>query len=188
MGAAWSGQGDVRAARAGVRSLAKDTTGQATLEAAYLIPVVFLLVLLLVQPGIILYDMMVMRAAAADGCRLLATRTETLGDSAAACEAYVRRRLGAVPEQDLFHIHGSACSWGITLTGSEHSEYVEVTISNQVRLLPLVGNAAAFLGAADREGVYSFEVTVRTRTQPEWVAESASGIDPQQWAKGVGNG
>lgn len=176
-----------RPSRGGCR-WAEDSSGQATLEAAFLIPVVFLLVLLLVQPGIILYDMMVMRAAAADGCRLLATRTDALGDSLEACEAYVKRRLGAVPEQDLFHIHDEACSWSISLAGDECSEFVEVTISNRVRLLPLMGSAAAFLGAVDRNGEYVFEVSVCMRTQPRWAAQGDAGINPKDWVKGVGDG
>ena len=66
---------------------ARDARGQSTVEAAVALPVVFLLVLLLVQPGIVLYDRMVMAGAAAEGCRLLATSD---GD-AATCEEYVRR-------------------------------------------------------------------------------------------------
>ena len=44
---------------------ARDARGQSTAEAAVALPVVFLLVLLLVQPGIVLYDRMVMAGAAA---------------------------------------------------------------------------------------------------------------------------
>ena len=36
--------------------------GQATVEAAFLIPVLFTVLLLSVQPGMVLYDRMVMRA------------------------------------------------------------------------------------------------------------------------------
>ena len=53
-----------------------DERGQSTVEAAFLFPVVFVLVLLLVQPGILLYDRIVMEGAAADACRLLATKTD----------------------------------------------------------------------------------------------------------------
>ena len=69
---------------------ARDARGQSTVEAAVALPVVFLLVLLLVQPGIVLYDRMVMAGAAAEGCRLLATSD---GD-AATCEEYVCRAWG----------------------------------------------------------------------------------------------
>ena len=49
---------------------ARDARGQSTVEAAVALPVVFLLVLLLVQPGIVLYDRMVMAGAAGRGSRL----------------------------------------------------------------------------------------------------------------------
>ena len=45
----------------------RDERGQATVEAAFAVPVLMVLVLMLVQPGIILYDRIVMEGAAA-GC------------------------------------------------------------------------------------------------------------------------
>ena len=87
---------------------ARDARGQSTVEAAVALPVVFLLVLLLVQPGIVPYDRMnghrpVRRPRAAE---LLATSD---GD-AATCEEYVRRRLGAMSTPfDVFHVHDSGC-------------------------------------------------------------------------------
>ena len=38
-------------------------SGQATVEAAFLLPVLFVGLLLLMQPGILLYDRLVMQAA-----------------------------------------------------------------------------------------------------------------------------
>ena len=46
------------------------------MEAAFALPIALLLVLLLVQPGILLYDRIVMQGAAAEACRLLATTDE----------------------------------------------------------------------------------------------------------------
>ena len=43
-------------------------SGQATVEAAFLLPVLFVGLLLLMQPGILLYDRLVMQAAASEGC------------------------------------------------------------------------------------------------------------------------
>lgn len=65
-------------------------SGQATVEAAFLLPVLFVWLLLLMQPGILLYDRLVMQAAASEGCRLLATKTAAAGDMAESCEAFVR--------------------------------------------------------------------------------------------------
>ncbi|MFR1637837.1 MAG: TadE family protein [Eggerthellaceae bacterium] len=55
-------------------------SGRATVEAAFLLPVLFVGLLLLMQPGILLYDRLVMQAAASEGCRLLATKTAAAGD------------------------------------------------------------------------------------------------------------
>ena len=111
--------------------------GQGTVEAAVAIPVVFLLLLLLIQPGIILYDHLVMGNAAAEGCRLLATATSSYGDMGQSCEAFIRHRLAAVPQHECFHVHDGGCSWGIELVGGETSEEVTVRITNELRPLPL---------------------------------------------------
>lgn len=123
---------------------ARDARGQSTVEAAVALPVVFLLVLLLVQPGIVLYDRMVMAGAAAEGCRLLATSD---GD-AATCEEYVRRRLGAIPPLDVFHVHDSGCTWEVRCEGGGAADAARVTVRTEVRPLPLLDGG----GDAARDG------------------------------------
>ncbi|MBQ9069707.1 MAG: pilus assembly protein, partial [Eggerthellaceae bacterium] len=66
--------------------------GQATVEAAFAIPVLFVLLLMLVQPGIVLYDRIIMRHAAAEGCRLLATRSVSSGMTDEKCIQIVKRQ------------------------------------------------------------------------------------------------
>ena len=112
-----------------------DERGQSTVEAAFLFPVVFVLVLLLVQPGILLYDRIVMEGAAADACRLLATKTDAQEGVDAQCEAYVRRRLGAVPQQECFHVHEGSCTWEIRLEGDERSQRVRVSIATEAKIV-----------------------------------------------------
>lgn len=161
-----------------MKRLVGDCCGQATVEAAFALPLALLCVLLLLQPGIILYDRMVMQAAAAEGCRLLATSP---AGSEQSNEDYIRRRLGAVPQQDLFHIHGGSCSWDIELTGNETTPQVSVAISNKVRLLPLIGAAMAALGASSADGTLDVRVSVVQSTQPRWAAQSALGLNPAGW-------
>ena len=96
--------------------------GQATVEAAFLIPVLFTVLLLSVQPGMVLYDRMVMQAAASDACRLAAVKTDAVGDSSQAVEAFVRHRLGAIPPVPCFHVHDGGCSWEVSVQGDEHSK------------------------------------------------------------------
>ncbi len=152
------------------QTLRKDDRGQATVEAAVALPLLFLLLLLLLQPAIVLYDRMVMEGAAAEACRLLAT-SET---STQINEEFVRRRLSAVPEQDLFHIHEPDCQWRITFAGDAGSDEVAVRIENAIQPLPLVGGLASLLGLTQADG-----------TLPIVVEASGAGSPP--WAQGQGD-
>ena len=136
-------------------------SGQATVEAAFLLPVLFVGLLLLMQPGMLLYDRLVMQAAASEGCRLLATRTAAAGDMAESCEAFIRHRLGAVPPVSCFHVHEGACSWDIQLEGDERSDVVRVTIVNEVRPLPLL-DAGVLSGAVG----YTLQIVAQKDTDP----------------------
>jgi len=153
-------------------------------EAAALIPVMFVLLLLLIQPGIILYDRMVMQAAACEGCRLLATKTDAAGASDEKCKSYILRRLGAIPPQSNFHVHEGGCTWEIEMSGDEGSTETAVTIRNKVKPLPLLAFGAQLLGMLDGSGMLTIEVTASMPTQPDWVAGSAAGLDPQAWVEG----
>ena len=164
----------------GRNSFVRDETGQGTLEAALVLPILFGLMLLLIQPGIILYDRTIMNNAAAEGCRVLATQTGVLGDAAASSEAFVRHRLAAIPAQENFHVHNPTCSWEITFEGDERSSWVGVTIRHQVKPLPLIALGAGLLGATDDQGNITLEVTQRMQTQPEWAF--ARETAPSDWA------
>ncbi|MBR3182635.1 MAG: pilus assembly protein [Eggerthellaceae bacterium] len=155
-----------------------DERGQGVVEAAVAIPVLFLLLLLLLQPGIILYDRLVMANAAAEGCRLLATAT---GDMGGSCEAFVRHRLAAVPQHDCFHVHQGDCSWNIELLGDESSQEVTVSIENELRPLPLFDAGSMLLGLANANGNLEIAESVTMRTQPDWVTSSELGLDPSSW-------
>ena len=158
-----------------------DERGQSTVEAAFLFPVVFVLVLLLVQPGILLYDRIVMEGAAADACRLLATKTDAQEGVDAQCEAYVRRRLGAVPQQECFHVHEGSCTWEIRLEGDERSQRVRVSIATEAKPLPLFDMGASLLGIVNGHGNFVVEGSVSQQVQPTWVERSAAGRDPAAW-------
>ncbi len=156
----------------------RDDRGQTTVEAAFALPVVFLLVLLLVQPGIVLYDRMVMASAAAEGCRLLATGE---GD-VAAVEAFVKRRLGAAPEQDNFHVHRGGCTWEVTCEGGGAADRSRVTVKGEVRPLPLIDMGATLLGLVNERGNLVVEVGVEAPTRPTWAQESLGGASPNEKA------
>lgn len=151
--------------------------GQSTVEAAFALPVLMLLFLLLLQPGIILYDRIVMEGVAAEGCRLLTTSPAP----GKAEDDFMRRRLSAVPEADLFHIHAPGCTWEITLDGDERSQEVGVRITTEVRPLPLLDISMALLGMTNENGNLEVSVERRMRTKDAWAAESPDGSDPAGW-------
>lgn len=162
----------------------RDGRGQGSVEAAVVIPVMFLLMLLLLQPGIVLYDRLVMGNAAAEACRVLATGTDSFGSMARSCEAFVRHRLAAVPQHDCFHVHGAECSWDIRLDGGESSESVTVTIGNELRPLPLLDMGAKLLGMTNARGNLEIRESVTLPTQPAWAASSELGMAPSSWIGG----
>lgn len=154
-------------------------SGQASVEGAFLIPVILVLLMLLIQPGILLYNRMVMMSAAAEGCRVLATQGSS--QNQAACEEFVRRRLGAVPEQDNFHVHSGGCTWEIVFQGGDSSSTVSVEIRNQVDLLPLFDLGAGLMGALNGSGHYQQKVVVERNTYASWVSSNELGLDPGAW-------
>lgn len=158
-----------------------DKRGQGTIEAAVVIPVLFLLMLMLLQPGIVLYDKLVMANAAAEGCRLLATATDVDGGMHDSCEAFVRHRLAAIPQHDCFHVHGGSCSWVIELSGNESSDTVRVRIANEVKPLPLFDAGSRLLGIANANGNLVIEASAEMPTQPSWAFSSPAGSDPSSW-------
>ena len=160
-----------------------DQRGQATVEAVAVIPVLFLLLLMLMQPAIVLYDHVVMAGAASEGCRLLATKTSAAGPMGESCEAFIRHRLAAVPQHDCFHVHDGGCSWVIEFAGDEGSQEVTVRIANEVRPLPLFDAGARLLGLANEAGNLEIEDEVSMRVQPDWAASSEHGLAPAEWVE-----
>ena len=156
--------------------------GQGTVEAAFVLPVLLGLVLFLLQPGIVLYDRVVMKSAAAEACRLLAISGSDFGESEEAVKAFICHRLAAIPPQDLFHVHDSGCSWVIDLSGDEDSSVVTVSIENQVRPLPLISWGMSAIGALSNEGTFRLSVRESAPSQPLWVGSAEVGRDVSGWA------
>lgn len=148
----------------------RDESGQASVEAAFLLPLLFALFGLLLQPSILLYDRCVMNDAAAQGCRLLATATtgqDTVRD-------YVERRLSSIPRLACFH---EGTDWQIELSGGEGDDVQTVRIINRAQALPLFGITAGLAGQVDRGGAIELEVEQSTNCIPAW----ARGGDPGTW-------
>jgi hypothetical protein len=139
-----------------------------------------LLILLLCQPAILLYNRVVMENAAAEGCRLLASRADVGSFSGERYEAYIRHRLTAIPPSDIFHVETGLSAWDITLEGGEASGEVCVRIINRVRPLPLLGWGAEILGQTGAQGYLIQTVEARAPSQPSWVWANSFGT-PQDW-------
>ena len=164
-----------------IGGIERGCAGQATVEAAFVIPVLFVALLLLLQPGIILYDRIVMNAAASEACRLLATKTDAAGTMGESCEAFVKHRLGAVPPVSCFHVHEGGCSWVVRFKGGEESDVVSVTIENEARPLPFLDKGAALLGIVNERGNLVVRTTCSQPVQPSWASNSEAGRSPADW-------
>ncbi len=146
------------------RSSSSEESGQASVEAALLLPVLMICLALLTQPMCLLYTRAVMQSAAAEGCRLLATAQSGSAQDGE-LEQYVRRRLEAVPQADIFR----AGDWQIELSGDASSAQVGVAITGHARPLPLVGVVASLLGPLDAAGNVELKVEVSRPARPSWV-------------------
>ena len=142
-----------------------DKKAQGTVEAAIMIPVFLLLLLLLLQPGIILYDMIVMKSAASEGCRLVATSANA---DSKQVDDFIRRRLSAIPQANIFHVHSGSCSYVIEKSGGENQKTASVTIKNKIRMLPLISGALDLMGAT-KGGELTISASETLTVQPKWV-------------------
>lgn len=154
--------------------------GQATVEAAVLIPIVLLMLMFLLQPGIILYDRLVMKNAAAEGCRLLSTKI-AISSQTDLYEEYIRSRLGSIPQEDHFHIHDDGCSWEISMQGDESSAVVSVEITNKVKPLPFFDFASKGIGMVGEDGFFTIEVNEVFVPKNDWVISNDAGLNPKNW-------
>ena len=139
-----------------------DEAGQSTVEAAALLPVLMLLLGLLVQPVCACYTRSVMRHAAAETARVLAT-----GKDDAVARSFALRRLRAVPEAAPFHVGGES-DWSVQLDRSGDGGTVSVRIGGHLRPLPLLGVAAYAMGTRDGVGLL-MEERLEERVRPEWL-------------------
>lgn len=161
-------------------NLLKNTEGQGTVEAAFAIPVLFLLLLLLIQPGILLYDYIVMRGTAVEACRLMATQ-QGANDNASTVD-FIKNRLAAIPQHDCFHVHSDKCSWSIELNGDGGAGLSEVRIKTEVKPLPIFDETLSLLGLTNGNGNLEIGVNWISENQPSWVQDSVAG-GPQNWVE-----
>lgn len=143
--------------------LARDRGGQASVEAALLVPVTLVLVALLAQPACVLYTRSVMAATAAELTRLAATTRDGEGDH----RAFALRRLAAVPDVPVFH-EGGPEAWEVEVTGPGDEGRVRAVVQGSVRPLPILGAIVAALGEPGGGGV-RLRVEVTREVRADWI-------------------
>lgn len=126
----------------------KSCKGQASLEAAILLPTVLTLCMLMLQPICLLYTQMVMSFAAADSLRLLAYQSSDHGIYAQdRLKEYVLHRLIAIPHVEIFHV-GDDQAWEVTFQSGQNGS-ASIEISHKVKPLPFYKGLANVLPEYD---------------------------------------
>lgn len=147
--------------------------GQATVEAAFLLPMLFFLMALLLQPALLLYDRCVMAAAASETSRLAATTI--CGDES--LEQFAKRRLAAVPQVEIFH--SRSCGWTCAIEANADSGESTVVIEGHAKALPLLGLVAKLSGMTAGDGCLSLRAQTSCALMPDWARKTSGG--PADW-------
>lgn len=142
--------------------------GQASVEAALVLPVLMLVLALLLEPVCMGYTLSVMRGCASELARIALTDVD--GDLSE-CQSFARRRLAAVPEVAPFHVGGEG-DWDVRVT--REGGRVDVRIRGHLRPLPLLGVIASSFVASDGQGVV-LEAEAHESLRPSWLGGSYGG-------------
>ena len=124
-----------------------------------MLPTFLMLILLALQPVCLLYTRAVMESAAAETARLMTTTT---------AEEFTRRRLAAVPNVSIFHA-GGPLSWDIELGRAGAGGVSSVSVSGEVKPLPVIGAFAQAMGGTAEGGYVELKVDVSYQSRPEWL-------------------
>ena len=138
-------------------------SGQMSVEAALLLPVVLTLIALLAQPACVLYSRAVMASTAGELARLAVTSRYSEEE----LRAFALRRLAAVPSLSIFH-EGGASGWDVEVSGPDEGGRVEVALEGHVRPLPLFGALVSVLGTA-RDGSVVVRVETSGALRADWI-------------------
>lgn len=148
-------------------------SGQATVEAAFLLPVLFFLIGLLLQPALLLYTRCVMNSASAETCRVAATAT--CGDEA--LEQFARRRLAAVPQLGV--LHSRDCDWELSVVADPVQGSSSVAVEGHVKPLPLLGLMTGFVVMSADDGCLLLQASSSCELWPDWM-QRVDGA-PEDW-------
>lgn len=145
--------------------------GQSCVEAAFLLPVLLVFLLLLLQPALMLYHALILENTCQEACRVLATCSND--QDMRALDGFITHRLQALPACFASSDDADAQpDWSVTTQGNAASHEVGVTIEGYVRALPLVGSL--FGG---RFGASSIPIKISRTLVAHAYWETTQGID-----------
>ncbi len=144
------------------RTFWRTEDAQATVEAAFILPVIILCMGLSVQPILCMYTKSLMQEAALEGVRFAMSEEDKNKT-----ERFVRRRLEAIPASEIFHA-GSDDDWNIEIVRSQ--ETVSITIVGHMKEIPLLGTPSLLYLDHDEAGIV--------------LKASASGVISPSWREG----
>ncbi len=145
--------------------------GQSCVEAAFLLPVLLVFLLLLLQPALMLYHALILENTCQEACRVLATCSND--QDMRALDGFITHRLQALPACFASSDDADAQpDWSVTTQGNAASREVGVTIEGYVRALPLVGG---FFGG--RFGASSIPIKISRTLVVHAYWETKQGID-----------
>lgn len=105
-----------------------------------------------------------MESAAAETARLMTTTTAEDDD----LKEFTRRRLAAVPNVSIFHA-GGPLSWDIELGRAGAGGVSAVSVSGEVKPLPVIGAFVQAMGGTAEGGYVELKVDVSYQSRPEWL-------------------
>lgn len=145
--------------------------GQSCVEAAFLLPVLLVFLLLLLQPALMLYHALILENTCQEACRVLATCSND--QDMRALDGFITHRLQVLPACFASSDDADAQpDWSVTTQGNAASREVGVTIEGYVRALPLVGGL--FGG---RFGASSIPIKISRTLVAHAYWETKQGID-----------
>ncbi len=154
-----------------------ELSGQATVEAVFLIPVMCVLLLILLQPALLLLNRLVMEMTANDVCRFVMTHDCKGMQSHPYNEAelYALRRLEAIPSVPILH----EGFWTVEIQGDECLGEVVIHIEHKVKPLPLLQVGLGFGDTLDSKGLLTQQLDRKRILHSEFECEI--GLEPFDW-------
>ena len=129
-----------------------------------MLPTFLTLILLALQPVCLLYTRAVMESAAAETARLMTTTTAEDDD----LKEFTRRRHEKSKRWALRQA-GGPLSWDIELGRAGAGGVSSVSVSGEVKPLPVIGAFAQAMGGTAEDGYVELKVDVSYQSRPEWL-------------------